>query len=652
MNPIKAFVGHSFSETDQAVVTAFLSYFTTLGRGLPFSWTHAQAAEPTQVREKVLALIKEANLFIGICTQKEYAIDLGKRAAPRVLGWEPLRSDDLQMKASDWIIQEIGLASGLGLKIIVLLETGVRVPGGLIGDLEYIPFDRRDPKDCFDKIFEMITALTGAARAADVSQSAPSQSAAPHPDASPPEASESFNEEELRPLPQWEEQDYWKAIVTAIVYKKSDRIPGLLDALRRSAVGAGDVSAEMEALTEVTKLNFDSGGDIDKIKTLAALHPDNALIQQYHGSALLRFDQFAAASDKFHRASQLAKKPIAKIRNLTAAAQASLKAGRRTEADKYLQESRTLVGDDTQLEEVYLDAQAEIADLLGQKQLRVACLERLVELSPTNGKRRFSLAYSHSEEGRDALSLYHYLKLSVTEQEAGTANNIGVARERLELPIRSIQSYRLASESNYPLSLTNLAARYLDGGFLQDAQDMADKSSDLEEKSPNLGWTITQLKERPASEEEKESKILKEAVSLSRFYQIFGNSCTRALLEPLPQHWRSDEVKLLVATISEGTITVAGRYESRVGALGIAFNPSVTIEERIFRFVGTLSGASAIGWVRRDKVDTAASLMAPSVSALLCFERDGTTAHILESPSEGMPRSYKLTPTQLLSSEQ
>jgi hypothetical protein len=66
----------------------------------------------------------------------------------------------LAWKTSDWIIQEIGLALGKGLDLMLLVENGVRSPGGLQGNVEYIPFDRASPEKSFSKILDMITALS------------------------------------------------------------------------------------------------------------------------------------------------------------------------------------------------------------------------------------------------------------------------------------------------------------------------------------------------------------------------------------------------------------------------------------------------------------------------------------------------------------
>src|SRR6516162_7884914 len=162
MNGIRAFVGHSFMEDDQAVVREFLNYFDSLSHSnLNFSWTHAEPAEPKALAEKVKATLADCNLFVAICTRKDRVIapsKLSETKLPR--GFLKGEARDFLWKTSDWIIQEIGLAIGKKLNLILLLESGIQEPGGLQGDIEYISFDREHPTEAFQKMFEMIAAIS------------------------------------------------------------------------------------------------------------------------------------------------------------------------------------------------------------------------------------------------------------------------------------------------------------------------------------------------------------------------------------------------------------------------------------------------------------------------------------------------------------
>lgn len=71
MKQINAFIGHSFSPEDKDVVRAFLDFFEEIkNMGIGFNWEHAEAAETKELAEKVLRVIEDKNLFIGICTRK------------------------------------------------------------------------------------------------------------------------------------------------------------------------------------------------------------------------------------------------------------------------------------------------------------------------------------------------------------------------------------------------------------------------------------------------------------------------------------------------------------------------------------------------------------------------------------------------------
>ncbi len=130
MEPINAFVGHSFADEDADVVGTILKYLSSITEVHPnFRWEHAESPEPKVVDAKVLARFADKNLFIGICTQRERVVQDNELTPP----WYPRdslagKAAAFEWKTSDWIIQEIGLAIGRGLSVILLVENGIRSP--------------------------------------------------------------------------------------------------------------------------------------------------------------------------------------------------------------------------------------------------------------------------------------------------------------------------------------------------------------------------------------------------------------------------------------------------------------------------------------------------------------------------------------------
>ena len=161
MTSVRAFVGHSFSQEDENVVRRITDYLSTLKDSLPdFDWVHATEPRADGVQDKVLELMEDKNLFIGICTKNE-RVSKAKNFTSTILSKAlKIEEHDLEWKTSDWIIQEIGLAIGKGMKLIILLEDGVRIPGGLFGNLERISFSREKPEQAFQNLTRMINSVS------------------------------------------------------------------------------------------------------------------------------------------------------------------------------------------------------------------------------------------------------------------------------------------------------------------------------------------------------------------------------------------------------------------------------------------------------------------------------------------------------------
>jgi hypothetical protein len=277
MQELRAFVGHSFSDQDKALVAAFLDHFKTLARVYPeFTWDHAEEeAEPSPLSDKVLAKIEGKNVFIGICTRNERAVrDALLRPALFRKNVLMANAGDLQWKASDWIIQEIGLAVGLRMSIILFLEEGVRPPGGLYGDLEYIPFSRPSPHASFDKLLQMFASLTPKESAGSTSAVAPALSKEETPGAT-------SSGEDWEPKPNWTKEKYDRAALHIIIDGSKEGLKTITDAFKASIFAHGVGRAERDGRIEWLKFLFSGDGEFERIKRLTDENPQSGLLRRY-----------------------------------------------------------------------------------------------------------------------------------------------------------------------------------------------------------------------------------------------------------------------------------------------------------------------------------------------------------------------------------
>ena len=154
-------------------------------------------------------------------------------------------------------------------------------------------------------------------------------------------------------------------------------------------------------------------------------------------------------------------------------------------------------------------------------ELLILFLEKILDVDPVNTNVRFELAYKYGEMDRNDLAIYHYKKLLEVEDNDTAFNNIGVEYYDVNLKGRSIACYQKSANKKNPLALSNIAYKYIDGGFF----DMAEKaiksaeelSAEGKEIPPNVGYAKNKLKEIRGEEEKKEQEILASAKQKQTF---------------------------------------------------------------------------------------------------------------------------------------
>ena len=594
MGILKAFVGHSFTSDDAPIIRTFLDYFDTIkNMGIGFSWEHANAAEPIELAEKVLKLMDNKNLFIGICTKKEVAINRNELSRP----WFKkdilyARENLFSLKTSDWIIQEVGLAVGKGLKLILLVESGVRTPGGLQGNLEYIPFDRTTPEKSFGKILEMIQSLIPKAKVL-----APQEEevrAAPTESPKPPEKND---EEWLKPKPEWDYNDFSFGLfhMVAIDDKNGEKV--ISEAFLATKEGQKPQSQESwEAYREYLRLTFGRGGSLLRLEELAKNHPANSDVQKYLAKGYLHYDQHEKAAGHFELAAQRAESPEQELSRYEEAALAFAQGAKEKEATRIIDKMKTISSNQANREVTVVRTLLGIARIESNEALQMGLSEKLLDLRPDEMGVRFSLAYKYFERDEQELALFHYLKIPYQEREGGVWNNLGVQFGSFDLKSKSVEAFRKSESMGGTLAMSNLANRLIKEGFLEEAKEICRRALQIKDYHKNIGHTISSIEEIPEKEIKKEEEIIVIAKPLSKFYRDYGHASTKTSpILPL-SNWQGPDCALKV-TIS-GTIFLAEGTFERKSSVSLAIAKSILGEAKessakyLVRYEGTITGRS------------------------------------------------------------
>ena len=642
MNEIRAFIGHSFASDDAAVVDIFLRYFSQVQNLLPtFTWTSARAAEPKELAAKVLSLIEDRNVFIGICTKKERAIADGK-LEPALFSQSTLKAQvgDFEWKTSDWIIQEVGLAVGRGMAIVLLLENGCRKPGGFQGDVEFIPFDRTTPQEAFGQLLEMIKALTP--RYAQTEAGSTEGAEAADATAAPAENADQGPDET------WDRSKYEMYFAWKLLSGKKEEAAQIESTyLTTPEAGDPEKKAEWQCLTEIWRIRAGEEGTLKRLKELRGSFPQNVTIISNLAAAFAHFDHHEEAAREYLEAARLSDSDGSEAFSLRASAAVQLhKQGQIIAADECLSRLRESIDDNT--EEIrLLHALKEIAESDKDERLATQILERMIDMRPDDADLRFELAYKYSQLKSNDLSLHHYLQIPFAKRNPITWNNLGAAFQGATLPAKAIDAYRRAASEGETLAMSNIAYKLMNAGFLEDAEAELQKALSLDGYHRNVPEALAQLRDIP----EKENSSLEDAQTKIRpkvdFVRRVGRALARVTPKGLPTIWDGPVCKLGLS-LENGTLLAVGTYERQNSGIGGVFGSAKSTKVTI-TYKGAVVGRRVLGKVTRKSDGPASvnSLLGLGIDEagtdfLLIIEEGDKKLSVMESPNSTVPTFYDI----------
>lgn len=587
MAQVSAFVGHSFLPSDETVVRKFTDFFDQIAKSHDFAWVHATEPRPDEVASKVLDLIEGRNLFIAICTPNERVAKELKFKNSLVRSKLNISKDDLETKTSDWIIQEIGLAIGRGMKIIILLQNGVRKPGSLQGNIEYISFDRDAIEKSFSGILGMITSLQGSVvRTAETSQGESTLSGEVH--------EKEVDRDSEEPDDTWDEKKFDFEYFKAVIFKNPERAEVVSEAWLKRVSSNPETRAEWESSCLLKKTRYSGENHLSEIKSISDNFPKNPKIQKRLARAYEHFEDFGRAREHLQISLDNSESNAEKRNALSDLARVSQTLGDRSGVVSAVSKLRNLI-ESTENEKDLLSTLEQLATWHGDhKMLKLAMMERELEINPSDTQKRFQLAYAHSQNDNDPLSMYHYEKIPYAQREATTWNNLGVAYQRSSLSAMSVSAYQTAAKKGETLAMSNLAELLMSAGFLEEAKnELLRANGKVAHK--NVAKSQVRLDSILPDEEKDKAKTLEGTPELSQFLAAVGHCVWQTIPVEIGDAWIDGEVSLAVCKESD-RVTASGSYQKAdagngfaVAVTGAGEKPTDTYDVTITgRFVGSV----------------------------------------------------------------
>lgn len=638
MSTINAFVGHSFEECDRELVDTFLKYFNSLHQFLPqFSWENAEFADVKNLEDKVMEKMENKNLFIGICTKKEFVIK--QNLLSKTIFRNYLKSDakNFQSKTSDWILQEIGFAFGRGMNILLLKENGLRDCGGIQGNLEYIEFNRNEPSKCFDKILQAI----GQINSNSISEKCFTDNRVENVKSQNNEFNNIYEIIHEKNMNDWNYDDYKSNIMRAIHdsdLEKEDLINSKF--YDSTLISNEENKANWEAEKCFYKNIFKNEDSLTKLLDLQKEYPTNQKVLFYLGLTYREYGKLSIAGDYYLKAATTIQNTIISFVQM-----AALCFYKSNETIKFKETEKIILnykGNDSQKYICLFELYKDIAEIEGNSIKYTAFSEGLLDLKPNDDDIRFNLAYKYCDIDEDEYGVYHYEKLKHSNYSTNVPNNLGASYRDLKLNYYSVQAYKEAILKENTLSMRNLSHIYIDAGFLDEAKDLCDKAIKYVDYDYRVGDAITKIQEVKNEENEKREKILHSVHERINFYIKYSNACLKTYKIDIEGKWKYKE-HILIVTVSNKEFEGNCDYEEEVFQLSSLFDTSLPKKtNRIVktRFTGKITGLGI--HFNMSVYINALSITDKSIEGLMVISDDSKKIEIYEKDEGTKGNKYIL----------
>ena len=368
------------------------------------------------------------------------------------------------------------------------------------------------------------------------------------------------------------------------------------------------------------------------------------------GSAYEEFQDFTKAAEKIEEAAQLSEDEKTKASYLGQAAFQYVRAGQDKRATELLNEMRRRASQNIEkLMPWLVSALKRIADFKKDVDYQLALLEYELEEAPSDTRKRFSLAYLHSQNDNRDMALLHYRRIPTGQRDTITWNNLGVCYADVDMPVRGVRAFRQSAEGGDTLAMSNLGNKLLNGGFFDEANELCKKALAMPKYDKNVPILLNRLQAIDDDEDQKLKEALEKVKAKAAFYRELGRSAVVETPRAIATKWTARE-GVLTADLANDELKLAGNYEvpaNRLYGIGGTFAPPN--DKYRIEFSGYLRGRMFSGTVTRTRESGAFGMLdgVPS-KTLMYLSADGMTFNVMENASSTQSTLYEL---QVVASE-
>src|SRR5713101_3299339 len=521
---IVAFVARSFDPADDAKIEPIIRFLDSY-RNLGFIPDSAEQSEVESVSVKVRTQIDESDVLVGIFTKRHPIYRFQGRVATAI--------DALTRKlapwawsAPPWVLQESGYALKGKKSLILFREIDVEIPG-LQGDLEYIPYDPRNPAPAFQRASEMITGLiakAGSIRVETVVQSDAAEAKGTEA-AAPPKPSESEPSRDDGSSREEDLKTHIFALYKAVESRDREASERKYEA-GLSWIRAHEPDEELFWKCFYQRRLFKEGktGALAELRSLANENNGEYLPLSFLAACLVDLHEYDEAVKCYLTAASLAK-PDQRASLEISAAEVLEKARKVSESKEILLKLRD--SDYSKEPRTQFRILKSLYSLSKQSEDKFASFaigELALHQRPEEASFRFSLAFDYDAADQSLLALHHCKILCAQDENYPSGlNNLAVASAKCNLAVLAAQRYKRAYELGDTLAASNLGHRYLEAGLSDEGLALLKGAQSKENCVPEVSRTVSAIYEKVEENNRDQEKVLARAEEHQKFLLPFAD---------------------------------------------------------------------------------------------------------------------------------
>jgi len=215
--------------------------------------------------------------------------------------------------------------------------------------------------------------------------------------------------------------------------------------------------------------------------------------------------------------------------------------------------------------------------------LRIAYLEKALELIPNDIHTLFDLAFDLAASDFQHASINRYLSLlRYSPNHPDALNNVGSGFKELEMNHESVRYYEKAASENHYLAVGNLCFQYIKAGFIKEAQNLIDehrKNGKIEQMIIRAQDEILNIKR---TENKELDEVREKGEKTSNFFKSYSSHILDRRLVDTEYHsadWKNKSNSPVTVNIKLNHFEISWEEENRYSKGNNAFKIEGEIKE-------------------------------------------------------------------------